>query len=153
MQPHIHLVTAPAVFTAVIRASVPRSELSAFIPAACGEVWSFLRDRKIQGGRHIALYLEGGVVEVGAEVYERFTGSERVFCSGLPSGQAVSVTHFGPYDELARAHAELRCWSARHGHVLAEVCWEVYGHWEESWNADASKIRTDIFHLLQVRKG
>lgn len=153
MQPHMHLVFAPVVITAVIRASVPQSELSKFVPTACGEVWSFLRARKIQGGRHIALYRQGGIVEAGAEVSERFVGGQQVFCSGLPSGHAVSVTHFGPYGDLGRAHAALRHWSDLHGHVLAEVCWEVYAHWEESWNEDASKIRTDIFHLLQNQKG
>src|SRR5437763_728362 len=28
--------------------------------------------------------------------------------------------------------------------------WEIYGHWEESWNTDSSKIRTDVVYLLDA---
>jgi effector-binding domain-containing protein len=128
--------------------------LSRFVPAACGEVWEFIRAKNILGaGRHVALYLDGGVVEVGAEVSERFAGDARVICSHLPAGAAVTTTHFGPYGGLAQVHAELREWSARQGHELSKICWEIYGHWDESWNADPSKIRTDVFQLLQNQMG
>jgi hypothetical protein len=33
------------------------------------------------------------------------------------------------------------------------ISWEIYGHWEESWNTDPSKIRTDVFHLLENEEG
>ncbi len=107
-----------------------------------------LRGRK-RPGRHVALYLDGGMVEVGAELGERFVGNERVHCSGLPAGRVATITHFGPYARLGDAHSELRRWCAEHGHRLSNVCWEIYGHWDESWNADPSKIRTDVFHLLE----
>lgn len=137
--------------TAVIRSRLRPEELSKFVPAACGEVWSFARAAGLKKpGRHVALYLNDGQgsVEVGAEVVEQFTGNERVQCSQLPAGRAATTAHLGPYTRLGEAHAAIREWCAQHGHRLSGVCWEIYGHWQESWNADPSRIRTDVFHLL-----
>jgi hypothetical protein len=39
----IKMTDAEAIPTAVVRNRVPESELSKFVPAACGEVWSFIR--------------------------------------------------------------------------------------------------------------
>ena len=97
--------------------------------------------------------MRGYIVEVGAEVSERFAGNDRVHCSELPAGRVVTATHFGPYARLGDAHSGIRQWCAEHGHRLSGICWEVYGHWDESWNADPSKIRTDVFHLLEDQKG
>jgi effector-binding domain-containing protein len=97
----------------------------------------------------VAVYLDGeGNVEAGAEVTEPFTGNDRVHCSQLPAGRVATTTHYGPYGRLGEAHTAIRTWCAEHGQALTPVSWEIYGHWEESWNADASKIRTDVFYLL-----
>ena len=150
----IKLTNAEAILTAVIRSRVQPTELSKFVPAACGEVWSFIRSADLpRPGRHTALYLDAGLVEVGAEVSERFVGTERVQCSQLPAGRVVTTTHFGPYARLGEAHAEIRQWCAEHEHQRSSICWEIYGHWDESWNTDPSKIRTDVFHLLDGQKG
>ena len=75
-----------ATLTAVVRDRVQPRELSRFVPAACGEVWSFVRSAGLpKPGRHSALYLEAGLVEVGAEVSEPFVGNDRIHCSQLPS--------------------------------------------------------------------
>jgi effector-binding domain-containing protein len=150
----INLTNAQAITTAVIRSHVQPKELSRFVPSACGEVWSFIRSAGLRGpGRHVALYLDAGLVEVGAEISERFNGNDRVHCSQLPAGRVVTTTHFGPYPRLGEAHSEIRRWSAGQGHQLTAICWEIYGHWEESWNADPAKIRTDVFHLLEEQNG
>ena len=96
----------------------------------------------------MALYLDNGSVEVGAEVSEPFAGNDRVHCSQLPAGRVVTTVHFGPYGRLADAHTAIRQWCAEHGHRCSGVSWEIYGHWDESWNTDSSKIRTDVFYLL-----
>lgn len=149
----IKLTHAEPVPTAVIRSRVPAAELSKFVPAACGEVWSFIRSAGLpRPGRHVALYLGGGLVEVGAELSEPFPGNQRVHCSRLPAGPAVTTTHFGLYQRLGEAHSHVRQWCAQHGHRLSNICWEIYGHWDHSWNTDLSRIRTDIFHLLEDQK-
>jgi len=153
MPSEIKLTNAQTVLTAVIRSRVQPKELSKFVPAACGEVWSFIRAAGLpRPGRHVALYLDAGLVEVGAEVSERFAGNDRVHCSQLPAGRVVTTTHFGPYARLGDAHSEIRQWCAERGHRLSSICWEIYGHWDESWNADPSKIRSDVFHLVEDEK-
>ena len=150
----IKLTNAEAIPTAIIRRRVPPKELSKFIPAACGEVWSFIRSAGLpRPGRHVALYLDSGLVEVGAEVSEPFSGNDRVHFSQLPAGRVATTTHFGPYGRLGEAHSEILQWCAKHGHRLSNICWEIYGHWDESGTADPSRIRTDVFHLLEDRKG
>lgn len=136
-------------YTAVIRSQVLPQELSRFVPAACGEVWNFIRSAGVsRPGRHVALYLGGGLVEVGAEVSDRFAGNDRVQCSQLPAGQVATTVHFGPYGRLAEAHDAIRQWCSQQGHRLSAISWEIYGHWQESWNADSSTIRTDVFYLI-----
>ena len=150
MRFQIKLVNSPSIHTAVIRGRVLSNELSKFVPAACGEVWSFIRSAGLpRPGRHVALYLdEQGSVEVGAEVWEPFAGNDRVHCSQLPAGRMVTAIHFGPYSRLGEVHSAIRAWCTERNHQLSRISWEVYGHWDESWNSDPSKIRTDVFHLL-----
>jgi effector-binding domain-containing protein len=150
MADEIHVVDVAPVFTAVIRERVARAELSRFVPAACGEVWSFLRDAGLpKPGRHLALYGADGMVEAGVEVGSPLINSGRVLGSQLPSGRAITMVHHGPYDRLGETHARIREWCAVQALRSAGICWELYGHWEEGWNEDASLIRTDVFHLLK----
>ena len=138
-----------AIHTAVIRGRMPASELSKFVPAACGEVWTFARDTGMpRPGRHIALYLADGVVEAGAEVSAPFAGNDRVLNSQLPAGKVATTTHLGPYGRLGAAHSAIKAWAAEHGHRLSGICWEIYGHWDKRWNSDPAQIHTDVFHLL-----
>lgn len=150
----IHLAESTPTWLAVVRERVRPQDLSRFVPAACGEVWNFIKTANLpKPGLHVAVYLDGlGRVEVGAEVAEPFTGNERVHCSQLPAGHVATTTHYGFYAGLGEAHAAIRTWCAKHGHVCSPVSWEIYGHWEEGWNADPSKIRTDVFYLLEVAK-
>ncbi|MDB5328046.1 MAG: Bacterial transcription activator, effector binding domain, partial [Phycisphaerales bacterium] len=39
-----------------------------------------------------------------------------------------------------------------HGHAMAGPNWELYGHWDQSWNDDPSKIRTDVYYLLKAEE-
>ena len=151
MRYEIELTQSQPILTAVIRGQVHPKELSKFVPAACGEVWSFAKSAGLpKPGRHVALYLDAqGNVEVGAEVFETFAGNDRVHCSKLPAGHVATTTHYGPYQRLGEAHAAIREWCDEHEHHPSGTCWEIYGHWEESWNKDPSKIRTEVFLLLE----
>jgi len=139
-----------SICTAVIRSRVPAKDPSRFVPAACGEVWSFARASRLpRPGRHMTLYLDGqGTVEVGVEVTVPFEGNDRVHCSALPTGRVATTTHFGPYALLGQAHAAIREWCREQKQQCTGISWEIYGHWLEEWNRDASKIRTDVFYLL-----
>jgi effector-binding domain-containing protein len=109
MSYEIELTESNPIITAVIRCQVPTQELARFVPAACGEVWSFIRSAGLQRpGRHTALYFDDGFVEVGAEVSEPFTGNERIRCSELPGGVMATTVHRGPYGRLKDTHAAIR---------------------------------------------
>src|SRR5205809_7028135 len=129
MRYQIELAHSKPITTAVVRSRVPGKELAQFVPAACGEVWSFIRCAGLpRPGRHLALYLDAqGSVEVGAEVSEAFAGNERVHCSQLPAGRVVTTVHFVPYGRRSDEHAAIREWCARHGHRSSGVSWELYG--------------------------
>src|SRR3974390_3505560 len=125
MSYQIELTELKPIMTAVILGRVPQQEFSRFVPAACGEVWSFFRSAGLpRPGRHTALYLEDGIVEVGAEVSAPFAGNERIHCSQLPGGTVAWTTYFGPYGRLGDAHGAIREWCTRHGHQLSGTCWE-----------------------------
>ena len=76
-------------------------------------------------------------------------GSLRYFTSSWGKPGAATTVHFGPSPRLFETHDRIRQWCAGHGHRPAGISWEIYGHWDESWNANPSKIRTDVFYLLQ----
>ena len=145
---------AEPTWTAVVRDRVSPTELSQFVPAACGEAWDFIRSTGIpRPDRNLALYLADGSVEAGAQVAGHFTGNTRVHCSQLPAGRVAHTVHFGPYGTLSEAHAAIQKWCAEQGHRCTGDSWEIYDHWQESWNADPSNIRTDVFYLLDERSG
>jgi len=135
--------------TAVIRDRVSIAQLSKFVPAACGEVWSFARAAGLaRPGRHVALYLAEGWVEVGVEVAAAFVGGARVQCSRLPTGRTAHAVHLGPYGGLGAAHLAIRDACAARGLHPTGVSWEIYGHWQDSWNTNPAQIRTDVHYLL-----
>jgi effector-binding domain-containing protein len=148
MEYQVHVNPVASQLTAVVRFRASRGELAQVIPQACGEVWAFMRSSgQPRPGRHLALYLDGEMnIECGVEVFQPFTGNERVVCSSTPAGMAATAAHLGPYDRLGEAHAAVRRWCTDHGHALAGPSWEVYGHWDD----DPSKLRTDIFYLLKA---
>jgi effector-binding domain-containing protein len=147
----IELVRVEPVTTAVICDLVLPRELPRFVPAACGEVWSFVRKPGMpKPGRHIALYLDGkGSIECGVEMAGPFEGTERVVCSRTPGGLVATAAHFGPYGSLGEAHRAIQRWCLDHGHRTTGVSWELYGHWQEEWNRDPSQIRTDVYYLVE----
>ena len=138
---------------AVVRRRARREELSRVVPDACGIVWNALRALEVKGaGRHVAVYLDGQInLEVGVEMDAPFAGHGEVTGSSLPVGIAASAVHFGPYPKLFEAHRAIHDWCARNDYAMAGPSWEIYGHWEEAWNRDSSKIRTDIFYLVKAK--
>ena len=82
------------------------------------------------------------------ELHEPFIDHGEVVGSATPGGLVAAATHFGPYSGLGGAHDAVRQWCAANHRQLAGPSWEIYGHWEEAWNADPSRIRTDVFYLL-----
>jgi effector-binding domain-containing protein len=137
---------------AVVRRQAHASELAVAVPAGCGVVWSFVRAHQLRAGRNVAVYWDGAIrLEVGVELNDSLPDGGDIVPSATPAGLAASVVHLGPYDQLGTAHRAIRDWCAAHGHQLAGPNWEIYGHWQNDWNADPSQIRTDVFYQLASR--
>ncbi len=140
---------------AVVRRRARSAELSKVIPEACGTVWGVIRAQQVSGaGRNVALYwdCQDGQfkLEVGVEMDGPFAGHGDVVASATPAGLVAVATHYGPYGQLHGAHRAIHSWCNANGRTLAGPSWEVYGHWQDEWNRDPTKIRTDIFYLLDA---
>ena len=135
---------------AVVRRCASLAELSRVVPDACGIVWSALRGLPIpRPGRHVAVYLDDRInLEVGVELAAPFGGHGEVIDSSIPAGPVAATTHYGPYALLHQAHEAIRQWCGNHQQVLAGPCWEIYGHWQDEWNSDPTKICTEVYYLL-----
>lgn len=145
----VELGHRPAIAVAVVRRRVSASVLSRVVPECCGLVWKALRAQQLQPGRHVAIYRDGEILlEVGAELNVPFREEDGLVSSATPAGVVASATHFGPYGQLGGTHRAIVDWCRENGHRLAGPSWEVYGHWQDEWNADPSKIRTDVFYLV-----
>jgi len=134
---------------AVIQRQVRASELSRVVPEGCGLVWNAVRAQQTKAGRHVAIYWDGSIrLEVGVELQGPFTDDGTVVHSATPAGTVAWATHLGPYQQLHVAHDAVRTFCASNHHRLAGPSWEIYGHWLPEWDADPSRIRTDVFYLL-----
>ena len=143
----ITLTHVDAIPLAVVRLRARPSELGTVVPEKCGLVWSVVRARSVKAGRHVAVYLNARIdLEVGVEVIGTFDEEGAVVHSSTPAGLVASTIHFGPYQRLGTTHEAIRKWCAAHGHRLTGPNWEIYGHWQPEWNADSSRIRTDVFY-------
>ncbi|MFO0892393.1 MAG: GyrI-like domain-containing protein [Isosphaeraceae bacterium] len=135
---------------AVVHRLASAAELGKVVPDACGLVWNVLRAQNVTGaGRHIAIYFDDRInLDVGVELESSFAGHGEVVGSSTPAGTVATTTHLGPYHQLHLAHDAILRWCEGQGYPIAGPRWEVYGHWEDAWNADPAKIRTDVFYLL-----
>jgi len=147
----VQLQRVESIPLAVIRGRASADDLPRIVPEWCGVVWNAVKAQQTKAGRHVALYWDGAIrLEVGVELLGPFVDQANVVRSSTPGGMAASATHFGPYGNLGAAHDAVRDWCEANNHQLAGPCWEIYGHWQSEWNADPSRIRTDVFHLLAL---
>jgi effector-binding domain-containing protein len=136
---------------AAVRRRAGQDQLAQVIPDACGEVWRFIRANAIPNpGCHVAVYLDGEInIECGALVPDPFPEGGAVIRTATPGGLVATTTHFGPYNRLGDAHRAIVDECAARALRLAGPNWEIYDHWDDAWNDDPSKIRTDVFYLLE----
>lgn len=149
MEYSVQVLQVEPQLTAVVRRQAQISELSKVIPQGCGEAWNFVRAAKLpRPGRNVAVYLDHVMnIEVGVEVSEPFTGNGQVFCSKTPEGLAVTTAHIGPYHKLKNAYDAVDTWCQNNGYALLGPAWEVYGHWTD----DETRLRTDVYRLVEKR--
>jgi len=152
MTPYVvQLQQVDGVPLAVIRRQAKPPELSRVVPECCGLVWNVIRAQQAKAGRHVAVYWDRTIrLEVGVELYGPFEEQGEVVRSATPAGFVASATHYGPYGGLGAAHQAVREWCESNHHSLAGPNWEIYGHWQDEWNANPSLIRTDVCYQLRT---
>ncbi len=145
----VQLARLESLGLAVVRRQVSRAELGGAVRDGCGRAFAFARQHGLAAGRNVAVYWDGSIrLESGVECPAPFQEGEGIVRSATPAGLTASVTHFGPYERLGAAHASIHEWCSSQGYATAGPSWEIYGHWQEEWNRDPSRIRTDIFYLV-----
>jgi effector-binding domain-containing protein len=150
----VQLLELPGIPLAVVRRQVHRSELSRVVPECCGLVWNTLRAQQAPGGRHVAICWDGSIrLEVGVELTGPFTEQDEIVRSATPGGMVATAVHYGPYGALGSVHEAIRQWCISHGYPLAGPNWEIYEHWQPDWDADPSRIRTDVFYQIFAAQG
>jgi effector-binding domain-containing protein len=134
---------------AAVRRRARSDQLAQVVPEACGEVWKLIKASGIpHTGRNLAVYLDGVMnLECGVVVLHPFPSEGPVISSATPGGTVATVAHFGPYDRLGDAHQAVLDWCIAYDRKLAGPSWEIYDH----WNDDPSKLRTDVFYLLDEK--
>ena len=125
------VVDCPARHTAVIRATVGRSELSTFFSRALREVLSAMEAQDtIPGGEPFAYYHttdDNAVdIEAGFPTVGRFVASGDVAEGELPGGKTVTGIHLGPYDTRHDTFGMMSGWAKAHGMQPTGEMWEVY---------------------------
>lgn len=117
--------------TAVVRSTLPVSEIKLFMGRALGAVAQTLASQGVSpAGPPFARYHRLAEQEFDVEAGFPFEGSVtpmgEVVTSSLPGGPAAVVTYVGPYDEMEAAYGALAEWIASRGGQPAGDPWEVY---------------------------
>jgi effector-binding domain-containing protein len=127
-----HLVTLESTTVAVVRETVPMSELTAYFDRAFHAVMAAAEAQGVAiAGPPVAVYhgMPGESVDVAAgfPISAPVASAEGgVVASELPAGRAAQLLHVGSYDSLEQAYGRIVTWLGEQGLTPAEVMWESY---------------------------
>jgi GyrI-like small molecule binding protein len=126
-----------------------RAQIGRIMIGLLDQVWPVLRGQGATTGHNVVLYkgTSGGRLrmDAGVEVSGGFKPTDVVRPVSTPAGEVATVTHWGDYTAMRPAYAALEEWCRANQRRTTGVSWEVYGDWFE----DSSRVRTDIFFLLE----
>jgi effector-binding domain-containing protein len=134
--------------TAVIRFTIPRSEIQTVMGPAIGEVMAAVVAQGIGPAgpvfsHHFRMEPDTFDFEVGVPVTAPLTETGRVKASQLPATTVARTIYHGPYEGLATAWSEFTTWIAAEGHTPAPDLWEYYVAGPES-SPDPANWRTEL---------
>jgi effector-binding domain-containing protein len=117
--------------TAVIRLTVPRTEIQRVMGPAIQEV---VETAAAQGvgpagpvyAHHFRMSPETFDFEVSVPVAAPVTPAGRVTASELPAVRVLRTVYVGPYEGLGSAWGEFDAWIREHGPATAGSLWERY---------------------------
>jgi effector-binding domain-containing protein len=140
-----HLVTLEPTTVAVVRETVPMSELTAFFDRVFTAVMAAVEAQGLTiTGPPVAVY--HGVPDGSVDVAAGFPTSAPVapaeggvVASALPCGRAAQLLHVGSYDSLAQAYERITAWLGEQELTPADIMWESYLNEPDPDDPDASE--------------
>ncbi|MEZ5395935.1 MAG: GyrI-like domain-containing protein [Bryobacterales bacterium] len=126
------IVEVSAQLVAVIRLTIPRSEIRSVMGPAIGEVMAAAHRAQDIGpagplfAHHFQIDPETFDFEVGVPVGRAGRRVGRVEAGELPACTVAQALYRGDYERLGEAWRELDRWIEANGHTPAEDRWEVY---------------------------
>jgi len=147
------IVETAAVEAAVIRLTIPRSEMMKQFGPALAELLAELHAQGIEpvGGafaHHLKMSADMFDFELGIKVTAPVRDNGRVKRGGLPATKAVRTVYSGPYEGLPAAWGEFGEWIKSRGLETADDLWEVYSVGPQS-SPDPSTWRTELNRPLR----
>lgn len=134
MDYQVHFVTEPGRLVAVSWFEARPEQIASKIPAVFGTVVEYLaRIGVTPVGPAVSYYVpkpDRFEVAAGFGVADAFEGDSTVVPLRLPSVEAATTTHVGPYEELGKAYDALTSAVLAHGRELDESA----PLWEEYWS-------------------
>ena len=134
--------------TAVIRMTIPRSEIRSAMGAGMAELMQVISSQGLTPSgplfsHHFRIDPEVFDFEIGVPVTSPVEEEGRVTCGELPGTTVLRATYRGPYEELASAWGEFESWIRDEGHSCSGELWECYVSGPES-SSDPAEWRTEL---------
>ncbi len=145
-QPQI--VQTAAQRTAVIRLTIPRSEIQRVMGPGINEVMTAIAAQGIAPAgpvfsHHLRMDPDTFDFEIGVPVAAPIAAAGRVEAGQLPAATVARTSYRGPYEGLGAAWGEFIAWIAAEGHEPAPDLWECYVTGPES-NPDPATWQTEL---------
>jgi effector-binding domain-containing protein len=150
----VHLEATP---TAVVRTTIPVETIPAFLGHAYHSTAAHIERWGADfAGPPFARYTpvaddaRAFEIEAGFPVTNELPGDGEVEASELPAGEAIAVTHRGPYDAMRPVYEALSAWLHSHEAVPDGSAWEVY-YGDPDVEPDETMWRTDVIQPFRTR--
>src|SRR3954468_1042532 len=125
------IIQTDAQAAAVIRLTIPRSEMMKAFGPAVGELMTTLAAQGVEPvgsvfAHHLKMTPDSFDFELGVKVASPAEASGRVKPGQLPAAKVARTIYSGPYEGLPSAWGEFSAWMQANNHKQAEDLWEVY---------------------------
>ena len=142
------IIKTEAQEAAVIRLTIPRSEMMKAFGPAVSELMSTLAAQGVEPigavfAHHMKITQDTFDFELGVKVSVPVKATGRVRPGQLPAAKVARTVYSGPYDGLPSAWGEFNNWMNANGHEQAADLWEVYSVGPQS-SPDPANWRTEL---------
>ena len=133
---------------AVIRLTIPRSEMMKVFGPAVGELMAALVAQEVEPvgavfAHHLRMPPDTFDFELGVKVTAAVKAAGRMKPGQLPAVKVARTVYSGPYEGLPSAWGEFIKWMTANAHEQAEDLWEVYSIGPQS-TPESANWRTEL---------